>query len=182
MTHLSCSLSSPKPVSNCESVPMAKEIERKFLVSGQRWRTFANEGIAIRQAYIVAQEDRSLRVRIYGDGRARLTLKVGQAALVRDEYEFDIDRDEAEDMLRHAIGNVIEKVRYKVPHEGHVWEVDVYSGVHRGLVIAEVELSSIHDEPDLPNWVGREVTGESQYSNQSMALGISNGASLRQLA
>lgn len=161
---------------------MAKEIERKFLVSGQRWRNSANEGIAIRQAYIVAQDDRSLRVRLYGDGRARITLKVGHAALVRDEYEFDIDRDEAEDMLRHAVGKVIEKVRYKVPYEGHVWEVDVYDGAHRGLVIAEVELSSIHDEPELPNWVGREVTGESRYSNQSMALGISNGASLRQLA
>jgi adenylate cyclase len=161
---------------------MAKEIERKFLVSGQRWRTFADEGVAIRQAYIVAQDDRSLRVRIYGDGRARITLKIGHAALVRDEYEFDIDRDEAEDMLRQALGNVIEKVRHKVPHEGHVWEVDVYNGAHRGLVIAEVELSSIHDEPQMPNWVGREVTGETRYSNQSMALGVSNGASLRQLA
>jgi CYTH domain-containing protein len=161
---------------------MAKEIERKFLVSGQRWRTFADEGVAIRQAYIVAQDDRSLRVRVYGDGRARITLKIGHAALVRDEYEFDVDRDEAEDMLRQALGNVIEKVRYKVPHEGHIWEIDVYGGVHRGLVIAEVELSSIHDEPAMPNWVGREVTGESRYSNQSMALGISNGASLRQLA
>ena len=173
---------SPKPISNCESEPMAKEIERKFLVSGQRWRTFADEGIAIRQAYIVAQDDRSLRVRIYGNGQSRITLKVGHTALVRDEYEFEIDRDEAEDMLRHAIGNVIQKVRYKVPHEGHVWEVDVYEGAHRGLVIAEVELASIHDDPALPNWVGREVTGESQYSNQSMALGISDGARLHQLA
>lgn len=161
---------------------MAKEIERKFLVSSQRWRTFADEGIAIRQAYIVAQEDRSIRVRIYGDGRARITLKIGHAILVRDEYEFDVDLEEAEDMLRHAIGNVIEKVRYKVPHEGHIWEIDVYDGAHRGLIIAEVELSSIHDDPELPNWVGREVTGESQYSNQSMALGVSNGASLRHLA
>lgn len=161
---------------------MAKEIERKFLVSGQRWRAFADEGIALRQAYIMAEDDRSLRVRIYGDGRARITLKIGHNALVRDEYEFDIDRDEAEDMLRHAIGKVIEKVRYKVLHAGHVWEVDVYGGAHRGLVIAEVELASIHEEPQLPNWVGREVTGESRYSNQSMALGLSHGASLHQLA
>ena len=161
---------------------MAKEIERKFLVSGQRWRAFSDEGIAIRQAYILAEDDRSLRVRIYGDGRARITIKVGHNALVRDEYEFDIDRDEAEDMLRHAVGKVIEKVRYKVPHRGHVWEIDVYGGVHRGLVIAEVELSSIHDEPEMPNWVGRDVTGESRYSNQSMALGASSGASLLQLA
>ena len=112
---------------------MAKEIERKFLVSGQRWRTFADEGIAIRQAYVVAQDDRSLRVRIYGDGRARLTLKVGHNALVRDEYEVAIACDEAEDMLRHAIGTVIEKVRFKVPHEGHVWEIDVYGGWTKDL-------------------------------------------------
>ena len=161
---------------------MAKEIERKFLVSGQRWRTFADNGIAIRQAYILAQEDRSLRVRLYGDGRAHLTMKVGQNALVRDEYEFDIDRDEAEDMLRHAVGTVIQKVRYKVPHQGHVWEVDVYDGAHRGLVVAEVELASTRDEPELPDWLGREVTGESRYSNQSMALRSGNGTGLHHLA
>lgn len=161
---------------------MAKEIERKFLVTGSRWRAVVDEGVAIRQAYLTAQDDRSLRVRIYGDGRARLTLKVGHNALVRDEYEFDIDRDEAEDMLRHAVGKVIEKVRYKVRHEGHLWEIDVYGGVHRGLVIAEVELASIHDEPAMPNWVGREVTGESRYSNQAMALGSDDTAHLRHLA
>jgi adenylate cyclase len=160
---------------------MAKEIERKFLVSGQRWRSLADEGVSIRQTYLIAQDDRSLRVRLYGDGRARLTIKVGHTALVRDEYEFDIDRGEAEDMLRHAVGVVIEKVRFEVPYEGHLWEVDVYDGAHRGLVIAEVELSSIHDEPVLPNWVGQEVTGENQYSNQAMALGLSDGASLHRL-
>jgi CYTH domain-containing protein len=161
---------------------MAKEIERKFLVSDRRWRALADEGVAIRQAYVVAQEDRSLRVRLYGDGRARLTLKVGQAALVRDEYEFEIDHAEAEDMLRHRVGAIIEKVRYKVPFGRHLWEIDVYEGVHRGLVIAEVELASIHDEPEMPNWVGREVTGESRYSNQAMAFGTGDSAGLHRLA
>ena len=118
-----------------------------------------------------------------GDGRAMDDLvRLMTPTLWHVVRAQGVDRDEAEDMLRHAIGNVIEKVRYKVPHEGHVWEIDVYGGAHKGLVIAEVELSSIHEEPELPNWVGREVTGESQYSNQSMALGVSNGASLRQLA
>lgn len=161
---------------------MAKEIERKFLVSDRRWRALADEGVAIRQAYVVAQEDRSLRVRLYGDGRARLTLKVGHAALVRDEYEFAIDPAEAEDMLRHRVGNVIEKVRYKVPYGKHLWEIDVYGGVHSGLVIAEVELASIHDEPEMPNWIGREVTGESRYSNQAMAFGANESAGLHHLA
>lgn len=161
---------------------MAKEIERKFLVSDRRWRNLADEGVAIRQAYVVAQEDRSLRVRLYGDGRARLTLKIGRAALVRDEYEFDIDPAEAEDMLRHRVGNIIEKVRYKVPFGRHLWEIDVYGGVHEGLVIAEVELASTRDEPEMPNWVGREVTGESRYSNQAMAFGADGSTPLHQLS
>ncbi|QRM53145.1 CYTH domain-containing protein [Sinorhizobium sp. BG8] len=154
---------------------MAKEIERKFLVSGSRWRQTADAGVRIRQSYIITTDDRSVRVRTYGDGRAQLTIKIGQSALVRDEYEFDIDPDEARDMMRQAIGTIIEKTRYKVRHGSHVWEIDVYGGIHTGLVIAEVELASIHDDPDLPPWVGREVTGESRYSNQVMALGQSAG-------
>ncbi|MCF3642245.1 CYTH domain-containing protein [Rhizobium sp. TRM95111] len=156
---------------------MAKEIERKFLVSSNRWRLQADGGVAIRQAYLTALDDRSLRVRTFADGQARLTLKVGQSALVRDEYEFDIDRTEAEDMMSHAVGKVIEKVRYKVHVGEHIWEVDVYGGDYNGLVIAEVELASTRDRPEIPDWVGREVTGDARYSNQAMALGeLATGA------
>jgi CYTH domain-containing protein len=68
-----------------------------------------------------------------------------------------------------AIGLVIEKTRYKVTHGGFVWEVDVYGGAHEGLVIAEVELSDEGDAPDLPAWLGAEVTGDPRYSNQFLA-------------
>jgi CYTH domain-containing protein len=149
---------------------MAKEIERKFLVSGKRWRLSADAGVSIRQGYLATMDDRSLRVRAYGDGHACLTLKIGQASLSRDEYEFDIDPAVAEEMLGQAIGTVVEKVRYKVEHKGFTWEVDVYGGRYGGLVVAEVELKSETDKPDIPDWVGREVTGDFRYSNQAMAL------------
>ena len=151
---------------------MAKEIERKFLVSGSRWRLSADAGVEIRQAYLATMNDRSLRVRTYADRRAQLTMKVGQSSFVRDEYEFDIDVGEAREMMQHAVGTVIEKVRHKVQHHGHVWEVDVYGGAYAGLVVAEVELTDESERPDLPDWVGREVTGESRYSNQAMALAV----------
>lgn len=170
MQALSCSLPVPNCPDNAKAGGMAKEIERKFLVSGNSWRLSADAGVEIRQAYLATMDDRSLRVRIYGDGRARLTLKIGQSALVRDEYEFDIDPAEAREMMGQAVGAVIEKIRYNVRYRGHVWEVDVYGGAQAGLVIAEVELSGIHDRPDIPGWIGREVTGESRYSNQFMAL------------
>ena len=91
---------------------MAKEIERKILVSGNRWRLSADAGVEIRQAYLANMNDRSLRVRTYADRRAQLTMKVGQSSFVRDEYEFDIDVGEAREMMQHAVGTVIEKVRH----------------------------------------------------------------------
>lgn len=157
---------------------MAKEIERKFLVSNERWRRFADVGAAIKQGYLVAMDDRSLRVRTYDDGHACLTLKIGKTALSRDEYEFDIDADTATDMLRHAVGTVLEKVRYDVEHEGFTWEVDEYGGHYSGLIVAEVELDSEADLPKIPDWVGQEVTGDDRYSNQAMALSAATTGSL----
>lgn len=150
---------------------MAKEIERKFLVVSDAWRQAGDGGTPLRQAYVAAMEDRSVRVRIAGRERARLTIKVGKTALVRDEYEYELPVADAEELLTQAIGIVIEKTRYRIPYGGFVWEVDEYAGPLRGLIVAEVELASESDEPALPVWLGREVTGDPRYSNQSLATG-----------
>ena len=148
---------------------MAKEIERKFLVASDGWRERADKGIDLRQAYVVTMDDRSLRVRIHGNKWARLTIKIGKSALVRNEYEYDVPMDDAREMLTQAVGIVIEKRRYRVPYRGFVWEVDVYEGALKGLVVAEVEMKRETDLPALPNWIGREVTGDRRYSNQALA-------------
>jgi len=148
---------------------MAKEIERKFLVTSDAWRQSVGSATPFRQAYVVSMEDRSLRVRTKGDQTATLTLKIGLGRLSRDEFEYEIPMSDAEEMIALAIGVVIEKTRYTVDHAGFVWEVDVFHGVHEGLVIAEVELQSESDAPALPAWIGREVTGDRRYSNQILA-------------
>lgn len=148
---------------------MAKEIERKFLVASDGWRERADKGIDLRQAYVVTMNDRSLRVRIHGDKWARLTIKIGKSALVRNEYEYDLPMEDAREMLTQAVGIVIEKRRYRVPHKGFTWEVDVYGGALKGLVVAEVEMKRETDMPALPDWVGQEITGDRRYSNQSLA-------------
>ncbi len=148
---------------------MAKEIERKFLVANDDWRDLATSKTPMRQAYIVTMNDRSVRVRTRNDASAQVTIKIGQNSLVRDEFEYTIPIAEAEEMISLAVGNVIEKVRYTVEYNGFVWEIDAYEGAYLGLVIAEVELSDENDEPPLPDWVGREVTGDRRYSNQSLA-------------
>ncbi len=114
-------------------------------------------------------DDRSVRVRLRDDGTAMLTVKVGTGVLCRDEFEFSISCSEAEEMIRHALGTVIDKTRFLIDHEGYRWEVDRYNGVHDGLVVAEVELASETENPPLPDWVGREVTGLRAFSNQSLA-------------
>ncbi|RDJ08791.1 CYTH domain-containing protein [Rhizobium grahamii] len=148
---------------------MAKEIERKFLVHGDSWRAGAETESVFKQGYIASMDDRSVRVRVLDNVKARLTVKIGRSTLTRDEFEYDIPVSDAEQLLDDAIGIIIEKTRYRVPHGGFVWEVDVFAGQHRGLVIAEVEMRSESDNPSLPSWVGREVTGDFRYSNQALA-------------
>ncbi|MDX8501251.1 CYTH domain-containing protein [Mesorhizobium sp. VK4C] len=150
---------------------MGKEVERKFLVSDPAWRSLVEADIRIRQFYVAAQPGRTVRVRISDGLSAELTLKFGDRARERDEFEYPIPLHEAEEMMAFAIGRVIEKTRHHVRHRGYLYEVDVFGGVLSGLVVAELETPE--DVPDemLPDWLGREVTGEQKFYNASLALG-----------
>ncbi|MDO1581909.1 CYTH domain-containing protein [Rhizobium oryzicola] len=148
---------------------MPKEIERKFLVQSQDWRSQVASSFQFVQGYVAIGEDRSVRVRLIDGQSARLTIKIGRNLLARDEYEYDIPIEHGEDLIRAAIGNVIEKTRYRVPYEGFTWEVDVFQGFYHGLVVAEVELESEDQSPAIPQWIGKEVTGDWRYSNMVMA-------------
>ncbi|OOG65731.1 adenylate cyclase [Sinorhizobium sp. A49] len=149
---------------------MTAEIERKFKVSNDRWRQHASVGIELRQAYIMASKDRILRVRTIDAHRAVLTVKIRIGRLQRDEYEYEIPYLDAIEMFARALGKIIEKTRHEVEFGGHLWEVDVYSGEHRGLVTAEVELANCDDVPPQPTWIGPEITGNQLYSNRAMAM------------
>lgn len=151
---------------------MAKEIERKFLVRSEDWRRMATSRLRFRQGYVAIGEDRSVRVRLMegpGVSKARLTIKVGRHLLARDEYEYEISVGDAEELIVSAIGIVIEKTRHFIPHAGFTWEVDEFSGAYQGLILAEVELESPDQNPPLPVWIGREVTGDRCFSNMVMA-------------
>lgn len=150
---------------------MAKEIERKFLVSSPAWRDFVEAEIRIRQFYLVAAVERTVRIRI-SDGRAAmLTLKFPARDRGREEFEYPVPLAEAEEMQAFAIGRIIEKTRHHVRHEGYLYEVDVFGGGLAGLVIAELETPDIVPAEKLPSWLGREVTQDNRYYNASLALG-----------
>jgi CYTH domain-containing protein len=151
---------------------VAREIERKFLVTGEAWRAgAAAPGVAYRQGYLSAGSDAgcTVRVRIGGE-RAFLTVKGPAAGAARDEYEYPIPPADAAEMLeRLCAGGAVEKVRHRVPFGGRTWEVDVFAGENAPLVVAEVELESAGAEVALPPWVGREVTEDPRYTNAALA-------------
>lgn len=150
---------------------MAKEVERKFLVSGSEWQDAVEDRIRMLQYYLAASPGRTVRLRISNGTAAMLTLKFGTGVGERDEFEYPVPLADAVEMMGFALGRVIEKTRHHVRHRGHLYEVDVFGGALAGLVIAELETPE--DVPDemLPPWLGREVTGEPHYYNASLALG-----------
>jgi CYTH domain-containing protein len=148
---------------------MAKEIERKFLVADEGWRMSVEASLPMRQFYLAAAPDRTVRIRIL-KGTALLTLKFGAQARARDEFEYPIPLAEAEEMQAFAMGHVIEKTRHKVRYGGYLYEVDVFAGDLAGLVVAELETPDEVPEAGLPAWLGREVTGEAAYYNATLAL------------
>ena len=142
---------------------MAKEIERKYLVLNDGWRT-GHPGYVCRQGYLHAGDRGTVRVRVMDD-HAYLTVKGKAVGITRDEFEYEIPRVDAETMLTLCEGIIIEKTRYLVPHAGRTWEVDVFDGANAGLVIAELELSDAEEAFNLPAWVGDEVSHDRRYTN-----------------
>ena len=148
---------------------MALEIERKFLVERDSWREANGGSRHILQAYLALEDGTSVRVRIYDGRHARLTVKFDISAMARNEFEYPIPIADAEQMVAASKGRLVEKTRHTITSDGFVWEVDAYEGALAGLVIAEVEMQSEDDAPVLPDWVGREVTGDSSWSNAMLA-------------
>ncbi|MHC4179754.1 MAG: CYTH domain-containing protein [Planctomycetota bacterium] len=146
---------------------MGKEIERKFLVSGEAWRALA-EGVAYRQGYLSTVKERTVRVRTIGD-KGFLTIKGITVGATRSEYEYPIPADDANQMLDDLCEKpIIEKRRYKIPQGGFTWEVDEFDGVNAGLIVAEVELESEDQAFEKPSWVGDEVSGDPRYFNANL--------------
>lgn len=147
---------------------MGQEIERKFLVTNDRWRS-ETPGQSLRQGYIPTQDARTVRVRVAGD-QGYLTLKGPAVGMVRPEFEYPIPLEDAQTILATLCQlPLIEKVRYRIPIDDVVWEVDEFLGANTGLILAEVELTAPNQPVNLPDWVGEEVTYDLRYSNSNLA-------------
>ena len=147
---------------------MAREVERKFLVTGTDWRQ-GTSGVPFRQGYLSSVKERVVRVRLEGR-QGRLTVKGLTTAVSRLEFEYDIPPEDAARMLDDLCERpLIEKTRYRVPFGGHVWEIDEFHGDNDGLVVAEIELTSPDEPFERPSWAGREVSDDPRYFNTNLA-------------
>ena len=146
------------------------EIERKFLVNSNNYRTEASSVITITQGYLNSDPERSVRIRLTNQtGFLTVKGKSNTSGLSRFEWEKELSKTEAEALLKLCENTIISKTRYNVPVGAHVFEVDEFLGDNSGLVVAEVELGSEEESFSKPDWLGEEVTGITKYYNSSLS-------------
>ena len=144
---------------------MAKEIERKFRVKEGAWRSA--KGTTYRQGYLNSAKERVVRVRTIND-KGYLTIKGLTVGATRLEFEYEIPRRDAEQLLDICEKPLIEKTRFKIEEGGLIWEIDEFFGENQGLIVAEVELESEDQDFSRPDWVLEEVTGDPRYFNSNL--------------
>lgn len=161
----------PKPeATHVDALP--REIERKFLLSGLPPRALDGRRIAMAQGYLPGQQIRERVRREVSDDEVvlRRTIKLGRG-LERIELEEGIDEAFFEALWPLTEGRRVRKTRYVVVEGEHAFEIDAFED--RELFVAEVELRSIDDAVELPDWLSpyviREVTDEPGYVNANLA-------------
>jgi len=146
---------------------MGLEIERKFLIKDDTWKSDVSKAFNIKQGYLSSVVERVVRIRVRGD-KGFLTIKSEVKNMTRLEYEYEVPLEDAEAMLKLCEKPIIEKVRHLVNIDKHTWEIDVFGGKNEGLMVAEIELEAEQETFILPKWAGEEVTNDKRYYNSNL--------------
>lgn len=142
------------------------EIERKFLVKSDQFKSLAFTKNHIAQGYLNSNPERTVRIRIKGEsGFLTIKGKGNESGVSRFEWETEIPLIEAKHLIELCEKGVIDKIRYEVQSGNHIFEVDEFFGENEGLVIAEIELKSEDESFEKPDWLGNEVTNDERYYN-----------------
>lgn len=147
-----------------------KEIERKFIVSSNKWKKLTRlKVLNIKQGYLSKTVNHTIRVRLT-ETTAFLTIKSPAKGLERDEFEYEIPLLDGQQLIKMCNNPIINKTRHIVQDDlKQVWEIDVYKGINKGLVVAEIELVDAKQYIKLPEWLGREVSYDKRYTNAYLA-------------
>jgi len=148
---------------------LALEIERKFLVLNE-YLPPLQDGQYIVQGYL--SETPSIRYRFL-DESIVITIKEHKKDGSRFEFETlnpISSYEERSTLKRLSLAPPIEKIRYRVPLEGLIWEIDVYQAENMGLITVDVELPELGYHLNFPKWVNtqREITRDLEFSNMNL--------------
>lgn len=146
---------------------MGKEIEKKFLLKNDNWKSAVVSTHEIKQGYLNSTPERVVRLRIK-DQIGVLTIKGKMVGLTRPEFEYEIPYTEALEILKLCESGIISKTRYIVVHNQKNWEIDIFHDENEGLKVAEIELESESETFDLPDWTGEEVSSDARYLNSNL--------------
>ncbi|WP_298878320.1 CYTH domain-containing protein [uncultured Polaribacter sp.] len=149
---------------------MSIEIERKFLVKNNNYKKESYAKKYIKQGFLNSDKNRVVRIRI-ADDKAFITIKgvSNLSGTTRFEWEKEIKKGDAEDLLLLCEPTIIEKTRYLIKADNHIFEVDEFYGDNAGLTVAEIELDTENESFEKPHWLGKEVTGDVKYYNSSIS-------------
>lgn len=149
---------------------MSLEIERKFLLKNTDFKQEAYKREYIKQGFLNSDKERTVRIRVKDDfGFLTIKGKSTISGTTRFEWEKEIDKKEAEELFNLCEKGIIEKYRYLVKNDQHIYEVDEFLGENKGLLVAEIELSSENEAFNKPEWIGKEVTGNIKYYNSNLS-------------
>lgn len=146
------------------------EIERKFLVKNNSFLNDFSQKHKVVQGYLNSDPNRAVRVRIKNNkGFLTIKGKSNETGMSRFEWEKEISVEDAEQLLMLCELGIIDKTRYIVPYENQFFEIDVFEGENKGLILAEIELVSENTPINKPNWLGEEVTNDNRYYNSYLS-------------
>tara|TARA_Y100001968_G_scaffold241462_1_gene225019 strand:+ start:14 stop:514 length:501 start_codon:yes stop_codon:yes gene_type:complete len=148
---------------------MGIEIERRFLVENEDWKSYVILSEDFSQAYLNSSLDGwATRVRLIDNKKAHLTLKSSLNGLINYEFEYSIPIKDAVELI-HLSKYKVTKTRYQLKINNANWVVDIFDGLNFPLRVAEIELHSESEEIQVPSWCGQEITGIKSLSNGSLA-------------
>tara|TARA_Y100001968_G_scaffold204350_1_gene187650 strand:- start:515 stop:1015 length:501 start_codon:yes stop_codon:yes gene_type:complete len=148
---------------------MGLEIERRFLVKNDDWKSKIILSEEFNQAYLNSGVgDWTTRIRIINNNKAYITLKSTVNGLVNNEFEYSIPIKDAFELMKLSKYKII-KTRYHLKINNKNWVVDLFDGSNSSLKIAEIELNSEYEEIQVPSWCSDEITGIKSLSNASLA-------------
>lgn len=155
-----------------EKQAMPQEIERKFLIPRlpENLEQYKNKKIS--QGYmVIAPDGTEIRLRQKGE-KFYQTFKSGKGEK-RQEVEISITQEQFDSLWSTTEGKRVEKTRYDIPYNGKKIELDIYEGEKLGgLISAEIEFDDSEEAANfnVPDWFGKNVTEDSQYKNQNLAV------------